>query len=183
MRVLAVASGPIYARRRRSTLIVGIVGRIGAIEGVLSGRVAIDGTDSARAIAGLFGKSRFGGQIRAIAINGVAMAGLNVVDVEALEKATRVPVVVLTRKRPSAREFMKAMDAYAKTDKAGAAARKALVSALNGDRKFVRVSGFYVQSAINEAELRGVVPTAFSLLRLAHMVATGMSAGVSKGRV
>lgn len=45
VRMLALASGPIYGRKRRRTLVVGVVGRAGTVEGVLSGRVTIDGDD------------------------------------------------------------------------------------------------------------------------------------------
>ncbi len=181
--MLAVASGPIYARRRKRTLIVGVVGRHGVVEGVLSGRVAVDGDDSSSAIASLFRKSRFRLQIRAIAVNGIATAGLNVIDVRELEHRTGVPVIILTRKKPDVPEFMKAISAYAKLDAAGAETKRALVIATNKERKFSRVSGFNVQSSLDAAELKGIVPTAFELLRLAHMIANGTSTGVSKGRI
>ena len=183
VRVLAVASGPIYARRRKRTLIVGIVGRQGTIEGVLSGRVTIDGDDSTRAITGLIKKSRFRRQIRAIAINGIAVAGLNIVDVKELELSAHAPVIVLTRKKPDAPGFMKAIINYAKTDAESAERKRALATATNMERRFVKVSGFNVQSAIKASELKAIVPTAFELLRLAHMIAKGISTGVSSGRV
>ncbi len=183
VRVLAIASGPIYARRRKRTLIVGIVGRQGTIEGVLSGRVTIDGDDSTRAIAGLVKKSRFRRQIRVIAINGIAIAGLNIVDVKGLEHTTHAPVIVLTRKKPDVPGFMKAISTYAKADAESANRKRALATATNMERGFVKVLGFNVQSAIKASELKAIIPTAFEFLRLAHMIAKGISTGVSSGRV
>ena len=181
--MLALASGPIYGRKRRRTLVVGVVGRAGTVEGVLSGRVTIDGDDSSATAISMFRKSRFREQIRAIALNGIAIAGLNVVDVKRIEKATHVPVLVLTRSRPNVGEFMRALSIYQRTGVNDSERKRALVENINRERRFVKVSGFYVQSGLKAAELKGVVPVAFELLRLAHMIAKGVSTGVSGGRV
>ncbi len=181
--MLALASGPIYGRKRRRTLVVGVVGRAGTVEGVLSGRVTIDGDDSSATAISMFRKSRFREQIRAIALNGIAIAGLNVVDVKRIEKATHVPVLVLTRSRPNAGEFMRALSIYQRTGVNDSERKRALIESINKERRFVKVSGFYVQSGLKAAELKGVVHVAFELLRLAHMIAKGVSTGVSGGRV
>ena len=181
--MLALASGPIYGRKRRRTLVVGVVGRAGTVEGVLSGRVTIDGDDSSATAISMFRKSRFREQIRAIALNGIAIAGLNVVDVKRIEKATHVPVLVLTRSRPNVGEFMRALSIYQRTGVNDSERKRALIENTNRERRFVKVSGFYVQSGLKAAELKGVVPVAFELLRLAHMIAKGVSTGVSGGRV
>lgn len=181
--MLALASGPIYGRKRRRTLVVGVVGRAGTVEGVLSGRVTIDGDDSSATAISMFRKSRFREQIRAIVLNGIAIAGLNVVDVKRIEKATHVPVLVLTRSRPNVGEFMRALSIYQRTGVNDSERKRALIENTNRERRFVKVSGFYVQSGLKAAELKGVVPVAFELLRLAHMIAKGVSTGVSGGRV
>ena len=180
--MLALASGPIYGRRRKRTLVVGVVGRAGVVEGVLPGRVTIDGDDSASALIRMFRKSRFKEQIRAIVVNGIAMAGLNVIDVKAVEDKAHVPLMVLTRIRPNVSDFMKALDNYGSTGNP-VHERKSLVERMNKERGFTKISGFYVQSGMKAAELKGIVPAAFELLRLAHLIARGISTGISKGRV
>ena len=181
--MLALASGPIYGRKRRRTLVVGVVGRAGTVEGVLSGRVTIDGDDSSATAISMFRKSRFREQIRAIVLNGIAIAGLNVVDVKRIEKATHVPVLVLTRSRPNVGEFMRALSIYQRTGVNDSEKKRAIIENINKERRFVRMDGFYVQAGLDATELKGILPTAFVLLRLAHMIASGVSMGVSKGRM
>jgi endonuclease V-like protein UPF0215 family len=182
IRLLAVSSGPIYERKKHTTLLVGLVGRLGTIEGVLSEKVAIDGTDATSKIIKMFAKSRFKEQIKAIAINGVALAGLNVVDVKALERKTGVPVLVLTRHRPDKKAFAEALKKYQRID-SSADKRMDIVKSLNKERPFLRVGGFYIQCKKDYAADKAVVETAFEMLRLAHMIAKGVSTGVSKGRI
>ncbi|MCL5101929.1 MAG: DUF99 family protein [Candidatus Marsarchaeota archaeon] len=180
-RVLAVASGPIYERKQKTTILVGIVGRSNEIEGVLSERVEIDGEDSTAKIMRMFGKSRFKEQVKAIAINGIAIAGLNVVDIKAIEAKLHVPVIVMTRGRPRQKLLVGALEKA--PDIEGKQKRILLVKETNSERKFAHVGGFYIQSAIEIKDILKVSKTCFELLRLAHLIAKGVSTGVSSGRV
>ena len=181
VRILAVASGPIYERKKRTTLLVGIIGRIGTIEGVLSDRIIVDGNDASSKIIKMARKSRFGDQIKLIAINGIALAGLNVVDVKNVEHRTGIPVVVLTRKKPDFKALEKAlMNSREGRDLINS--KIAVVKALNSERPFKRAHSFYIQSD-EKIDHGKVVETAFELLRLAHMIANGVSTGISKGRI
>jgi hypothetical protein len=181
-RFLAVASGPIYERKKKTTLLVGIVGRKGTVEGVLSDRVGIDGNDATRKIIKMARSSRFSSQIKAIAINGIAIAGLNVVDVKTVERKAKIPVIILTRKKPDFVALEKALKSSENQETDLIKGKIAIVKALNSERPFVKAGGFYVQSGKKIDYDKGVA-IAFELLRLAHMVAKGVSTGVSKGRI
>ena len=180
-RILAVASGPIYERKKKTTLLVGIIGRMGTIEGVLSDRIIVDGNDATSKIMKMARKSRFGDQIKLIAINGIALAGLNVVDVKTVERRTGIPAVVLTRKKPDFKALEKAlMNSGECRDSINS--KIAIVKALNSERPFKRAHGFHIQSD-EKIDHDKIVATAFELLRLAHMIANGVSTGISKGRI
>ncbi|MCL5680411.1 MAG: DUF99 family protein [Candidatus Marsarchaeota archaeon] len=181
-RLLAVASGPIYERRKKRTILVGVVGRLGEIEGVLSENVEIDGSDGTLKILRLMNKSRFKEQIKAIAINGVAIAGLNVVDVKTLERKSKVPVLILTRNKPNMKAFVNALKRYSEANPS-ALARIDKVKELNAERPFKKSRGFYVQGKVLDEYGNSLIETAFETLRIAHMIAKGVSTGVSKGRI
>ncbi|MCL4387688.1 DUF99 family protein [Candidatus Marsarchaeota archaeon] len=180
-RFLAVASGPLYERKKSTTLLVGVIGRKGVIEGILSGRVDIDGTDATSKIIKMVHKSRFEEQIKAIAINGIAIAGLNVVDVKEIERRTGISVIVLTRKKPDFKALAKALKSSEKGYGDPAKDKIAMIKELNLERPFRKSEGFYIQAG--EIDYEGKASTAFELLRLAHMIANGVSTGISKGRI
>ncbi|MCL4371901.1 DUF99 family protein [Candidatus Marsarchaeota archaeon] len=182
VRFLAVASGPIYERKKKETLLVGVIGRMGVIEGILSDRVDIDGNNAAQKIAKMARKSRFCDQIKAVAINGIAIAGLNVVDVKTLERRLGVPVVIITRKKPDFKALEKAIMNPKDKDADSARGKVEIVKMLNLERPFRKAGGFYVQ-ADNRINYGKGVATAFELLRIAHMIANGVSTGISKGRI
>ncbi len=182
LRILAVASGPIYKRKRARTLLIGVVGREGTVEGVLSANITVDGDDATKSIAGMLKRSRFKEQVKIIASNGIALAGLNVIDINMLEKATGVPTLILTRSRPSPKALFEAVTKYAEASKLPVSSKLKTIKKAN-ERKFVKVSGFYVQSALSAEDLNTLSTTAFQMLRLAHMIAKGISTGESTGRI
>ena len=154
---------------------------MGTIEGVLSDRIIVDGNDATSKIIKMVRKSRFGDQIKLIAINGIALAGLNVVDVKTVERRTGIPVIVLTRKKPDFEALEKALR-NSGADRDSINSKIAVVKALNSERPFKKAAGFYLQ-ADEKIDNDSIAETAFELLRLAHMIANGVSTGVSKGRI
>ncbi len=77
IRILAVDDGPLD-KSGKGVLVVGIVGREGTIEGVLSFRVDADGSDATERLSATIQKTRFRDQIKLIALNGVTLAGPDV---------------------------------------------------------------------------------------------------------
>ena len=180
IRFVAVASGPINERER--ALIVGVVGRNGVIEGVLSSSIEVDGKDSTASIVKMIDRSRFKEQIRLVALNGIALAGLNVVEIPRLEKALKIKTVVLTRGKPRPRLLVHALDEFAHESGKDVKRRIALV---NEQAKIGSVlsAGFHLQSAIEEPEIRRLAKPIYEMLRIAHLIARGVETGESKGRI
>ena len=185
IRIAAAASGPIRGRKR--TLLVIAVYREGILEGVLSTNIGVDSSDSSKRIVSLIGRSRFKGQIKLIALNGIALAGLNIVDVNTIKKALKLNFVVLTRKKPHKKLLIDAIDkrkraAEVATDKE--AVRKIRIVETVGKLKIVKSAGFYIQSDLDIGkENKGLVKTTFEALRIAHIIANGIETGESKGRI
>ncbi|RLF28930.1 MAG: hypothetical protein DRJ99_04005, partial [Thermoplasmata archaeon] len=100
IRVLGVDDGP-FSFNDKYTLVVGVVMRGGSyLESVLSTRVSIDGLDSTHSLIEMINNSRYKDQIRTIMIDGIALGGFNVVDIEEIFRETSIPVITITRDKP-----------------------------------------------------------------------------------
>jgi hypothetical protein len=126
--------------------------------------------------------SRFKEQVRIVALNGIALAGLNVVDIPRLEKALKIKVAVLTRGKPRPRLLVRALNGFSRISGKDVKERIALVR----DRakiKPVKAAGFYLQSTVEKGEMGSVAGSAYGMLRIAHLIARGVETGESKGRI
>jgi hypothetical protein len=179
-RFIAIASGPIQERKR--ALLVGVVARDDKIEGILSGSVAVNGDDSTQRISRMISGTRFKEQIRIIALNGVAIAGLNVIDVQRLERELNVETIVFTRAKPDPRKLVHALSAFARKNGMDAKERIALVRA-QAKREPESVEGFHIQCLLKKYELKAFTERSYEMLRIAHLVASGIETGESRGRL
>ncbi len=80
--------------------IVGAVFAGSRLDGVIMGQVEKDGADAAMSIAGLLSGSRFLEHIQLIMLQGITLAGFNVVDIRSLYHELELPVLVVTSKAP-----------------------------------------------------------------------------------
>jgi endonuclease V-like protein UPF0215 family len=165
--------------------IVGVVVRLpGYVEGVMVSEVAMDGNDADQAIIEMLSRSRYRDQIKLVMLDGAALGGFNLVDIDALVKATGIPFCTLTRDRPN-REAMRSalqkhfpdwqerLDLLLRHDPMEIPTKNGSV--------FVSVAGISssdVQVLLAESLVCGAIPEP---LRLAHLFATAMVKGESKG--
>ena len=187
IRIAAAASGPI--KGRKSTLLVIVVYREGIVEGVLSDKIGVDSSDSSKKIISRIRRSRFKDQVKVLALNGIALAGLNVVDVHSVSKALGVEFIILTRKKPHKDLLIKAVERIKGESKEGtkaAIAAKRDIGLINGVGmlQIKKINGFYAQSSLDLGKSdSGLVMSAFEALRIAHLIANGVETGESKGRI
>lgn len=180
IRILAIDGSAFSRKEGGDSLAVGVVGREGEVEGVLSFRVGIDGDDATQKIMRAVKGTRFREQIRLIAVHGITLAGLNFVDITKIGKDLKVPVVGVVRSRPRAKELEKAIRA-SKVDVAG---KLKLFRKIHEGLETVRHGGFYFQCVgIRKEDLVDVSEETIRLLRLAHLIASGVRMGESKGRL
>ncbi len=141
IRILALDDSRIR-KGEGTVLVVGMVGRSGIVEGVLSFRVEVNGCDSTDKIMRAVRASRFSDQIRLVAINGTTVAGMNVIDISMVGSALGMPVLGITRKRPHPEHLKRSMAA------AGIGGVKEKIRILDRTARLAktdRVHGFYVQ--------------------------------------
>jgi endonuclease V-like protein UPF0215 family len=179
VRILALDDSS-FSREDRDSLVVGVLGRKGVIEGVMAFRVEIDGSDSTDMIIQKVKRSRFIDQIRLIALQGISFGGLNIIDIIRLSKETGLPVVCIVRRKPHSGELKKAIKAVGK-DIAG---KTALLDRINKAAGSKKIGKIYVQSiGLDAVDVKKLGGEAQDLLRLAHIIANGIARGESKGRL
>jgi uncharacterized protein len=180
--VVGFDDAPFAREHRGDVRVVGAVCCRTRLDGVLSGRVRRDGRNATDALIALVGGSKFRDHIRAVLLQGIALAGFNVVDIHRLHEELDVPVVVTVRRHPRL-----ALVKDALFDRTPGGARKwALVERAGPLEKVgaMWVQRIGLERADTEALLRattlhGNVPEP---LRLAHLIAGGVTTGESRGR-
>lgn len=167
--------------RAGPVLLVGAVCARSRLDGVLSGRVTRDGADATEVMARLVTGSQFDGHVQAVLLNGIAVAGFNVIDIHGLAEALGRPVLVIARRPPRLDKIRRALDLL--TD----GARK--WSFIERAGPMEAVGGLYLQRAglslaaasdlLSATTIHGRLPEP---LRLAHIIAGGIVTGKSRGR-
>lgn len=181
--VVGFDDAPFPRAHRGDVPIVGAVFADVRLEGVLMGRVRRDGANATRELARLVVTSRFARQLQLVLLQGIALAGFNVVDLELLHATLRLPLLVVVRRAP-------------RLDRV----RRALLARVPGGRRkwdmiarvgppeplagvFVQRVGLSVPDAervIGRLARHGHVPEP---LRTAHLIAGALGTGQSRGRV
>ena len=165
---------------------VAIVGAVFAglrLEGVLHSHVRRDGANATARLIDLVSRSRFGRQLQLVLLQGIAFAGFNVVDVEALHHTLGLPVLAVTRKRPRLERVRRALLAGRVP---GGARKWRLIERLPpvepAGEVFVQRIGVSAADAgaiVRRLAVHGNVPEP---LRTAHLIAGALGRGESRGR-
>lgn len=181
--VVGFDDAPFPRDHRGDVTVVGAVFAATRLELVLIGKVRRDGANATSCLSHLISQSRFAAHGQLIMLQGIALAGFNVIDIHALHEATAKPVLVVARKPPDLNRIKKAL----------------LNSVAGGGRKWrliekagpmENVAGVYVQRAgigrsmaqnvIKRLAINSAIPEP---LRTAHLIATGIAGGRSRQRV
>jgi endonuclease V-like protein UPF0215 family len=180
--VIGVDDAPFEREHRGDVLIVATAYSSLALQGVLSSRVRRDGRNATSAIASLIASSRFAAHTQAVLLQGIALAGFNVVDIHGLHAALGVPVLVVARRAPA----MGAIRAALLERVRGGARKWALIERAG---PMEPAAGVYVQRAGISLAEAGAVIERFAVngripepLRVAHLIAGGITDGHGRGR-
>ena len=99
-RFLGIDDGPFRFGDEEVPLVGVAVQAPAYIEGVLMTLAHVDGRDATERILGMVRRSRYREGFRMLFLNGIAVGGFNVIDVDALHRELAVPVVTVTRRAP-----------------------------------------------------------------------------------
>lgn len=178
--VIGFDDAPFEHAHRGDVRLIGVMCARTRVDGVLSGKVRRDGANATATMIAMVQRSQFVDQVRAVVLQGIAVAGFNVVDVHALSAALSVPVLVVARRAP---RMDRVREALARVP--GARRKAALIAAAGPMEKcgavFVQRVGIELDEAaalLAATTLHGHLPEP---LRMAHLIAGGVTTGVSRG--
>lgn len=166
--------------------VVGVVVQAPAyIEGVLTTKAQVDGRDATERLCEMVERSRYREGLEMVLVDGTAVGGFNVIDIDALSRSAGVPVVTVTRHKPDLsaiqtalkRKFEDWEDRWRLIGRHGIEAIETKHSPLYVT--YVGASRADVREALALTTVRGVLPEP---LRVAHLIAAAMVRGESRGR-
>jgi len=175
---MAVDDGP-FEFGDEATFLVGLVVRgKGYLEAMRSSRVTLDGSDATDAVVDLVRGARQLPTLKAVLLDGLTLAGFNVVDIEAVHRGTGVPVLTVVDKVPDVASIRSAMEGRFPDWKERLALllrpETHVIGLPDGGTLTCHVAGMDVGEArelLRVTTLRGHLPEA---LRMADIVASGL---------
>lgn len=180
--VIGVDDAPFEREHRGRVLVVATAFSGLRLEGVLTTRVRRDGSDATDALAERIATSRFAAHTDLVLLQGIALAGFNVVDIHALSAALGVGVLVVARRAPSLDAIRAALLGHVR----GGARKWALIEKAGPMEAcagvMVQRAGIPLEDAaavIARLAVNGTIPEP---LRVAHLIAGGVTTGQSRGR-
>lgn len=181
IRIIGIDDGPFDKRHKKDSIVIGTVFRGGSFcDGVLSTKIKVDGNDSTDKIIKMINKSKFKPQLQCILLDGIAVGGFNVIDVQKLYKKTDLPVIVIMRDMPDFNKIISALNAIQKANKI-CLLKKAgpITKAGNILIQNIGISIERAKEIIRITSTRSFIPEP---IRLAHLIAAGVVKGESGGK-
>jgi len=181
IRVVGIDDAPFNKFKKGNVVVIGAVFRGGSwLDGILSTKVGIDGNNATKKIADMISKCKFKPQLQCIFLNGIAVGGFNVIDVEELSKKTKLPVIVIIRKNPDIEKIKKTLIKINKKSKIKLIEKAGSVIQIG--EIYVQLTGLEIEKAKELIEItctRSLIPEP---IRIAHLIASGITYGESKGK-
>lgn len=181
IRVLGIDDGVFIPHSGDLVDVIGVVFRGGYwLDGVMRTQVRVDGVDATEKLAAMITSSPHYEQLRVVVLNGVTLAGFNVVDIHELFERVRIPVIAVTRNKPNFDDIRKALKNLSESEKRWQAIERAgkmfKVQTRDGEEPiYVHALGLSEEGAkriLKNTSTRSNIPEA---LRVAHLIASGLA--------
>lgn len=180
IRVLGIDDGVFTPHSKEMVDVVGVVYRGGYwLDGFMHTRVQVDGLDATDKLEQMITESSHYEQLRVIMLNGVTLAGFNVVDITELHKRVKLPVIAVTRDKPNFEDIRKALGHLPDAKERWKAIKKAgkilKVCTRQGEEPvYAHAAGISEETAkriLKNTSTRSNIPEP---LRVAHIIASGL---------
>jgi len=181
IRVLGVDDGVFTPHVKGLVPVVGVVFRGGYwLDGVIHTKVEVDGFDASDKIVSMIVNSPHYKQLRVVMLNGVTLAGFNVVDIRKLNVETKLPIIAVTREKPNFAEIREALKNLPKSEERW----KAVISAgeihevptrNKSEKVYIQISGIFEEDAKKILWLTSTRSNVPEALRVAHLIASGIT--------
>jgi endonuclease V-like protein UPF0215 family len=185
IRIAGIDDAPFDKFSDRECLAVATIFRGGNyMDGLLSTHVDVDGENATDKILKLIKKTRHYAQLNCIMLNGIALAGFNVVDIQKLHEKSGLPVIVIIRKMPDFTEIRKALSKMRASGKMRVIKKAGKIFRVKLGKKsvFMQTAGISPKKAseiVRISALHSLIPEP---IRIAHIIASGIKNGESHGR-
>lgn len=167
-------------------MIVGTIFRGGDwIDGVLRSEITKDGLDATYVICNMIKKSKHYGQIRAVILDGITYGGFNVVDIQTLYRETGIPVIVVMRSYPDFDKIKLALKYFSDEEERWAIIKRAgKIEKITGKKNsiYIQRAGIGLETVRKIIQLTSIRSNIPEPLRVAHLIATGIILGESRGK-
>jgi uncharacterized protein len=181
--VLGVDEGPFVKSQAEPVPLVAALCEGGdVVEAVARNAFSVDGERATEFLASWLGGLRVRASVQAIALGGITLAGLALVDVRALSEALAAPVLVVTRRPPDNERLREALAAAGLSPRF-AIAERSPEAFDTGEGVWLAHAGVSREDALallRASRGKSKLPEA---LRIAHLFATALVRGESHGRV
>jgi uncharacterized protein len=181
--VLGVDDAPFHKKQERSVPVIGVLMEGNdLVEGVALGAFPVDGENATEYLAQWIAGLRWHAALQAVVLGGITLAGLGLIDLEALARALQLPVLAVTRREPAKSRIGEALTAAGLSDRMPIARRSPpAIRAAPG--LYVAVAGPDPSHALKL--LRATIRKSRmpEPLRIAHLIASALELGQSRGRV
>ena len=185
IRILGIDDSP-FTFNDKYVTVIGVVMRGGEyIECVLSSQVAIDGNEATSICRNMIQNTKHRQQLKVAMIDGVALGGFNIIDIDDLYESTNLPIITITRDKPDFDKIKLALQKNFDDWKVRwKILRKGEIYTVETSHNpiYVKCVGISIEEAkeiINLSTIRGVIPEP---LRVAHIIASGVIRGESYGK-
>ncbi len=185
IRILGIDDSPFEFGDSTALVIGALVRAPSYLESVMKTDVAVDGRDASSKVVDMVRRSRYRDQIKLMLIDGIALAGFNVLDLDLIHSSLDIPVLTVTRDQPDLPKMRAALMRYFPDwrDRFDLLTRHGLRE-IPTEHKPLYASGLGLEwdefeELVRMSTVRGAVPEP---LRMAHLIATAMVRGESYGR-
>jgi len=181
IRVIGIDDTPFGKKKNEDVLVIGSIYRGGDyMDGLITTYIKKDGNDSTKKLISMITGSKFYRQLKAIFLDGIALGGFNIIDINELSEKTQLPVITIIRKKPDKDEIRKILKDIGMEEK---------IMIINKFPKIEKIDKIYVQrvniSLDDTIRLLKICITNSDIpecVRMSHIIGSGVILGQSKGR-
>jgi len=182
IRILAIDDSPLINEK---VIIIGTFFRGGEqLDGILRAEITRDGMDATDILIRMIKDSKYYTQTRIIMLDGVTYAGFNPVDITSLYKETKLPVMVFMRSCPDFGKIRLALGHLPDPEKRWEIIQRAgkIYKIEQDNPVYIQLCGLDEKTAVGIIRITSTHSNIPEPLRVAHLIATGVVLGESKGK-
>jgi uncharacterized protein len=177
-------------KNHKNTTAIAVLFRGGQfMDGILSTKIRVDGSNSTKKLIEMVNKSKFRSQLKCILLDGIALGGFNVIDIQKLSEQTGIPVIAVMRHYPDIKTIHATLKKLGMAKKIRLLEKAGTIHEVQNIGEKGRTGKIYAQLAgisIEDATKIIKISCTHSFvpepIRVAHLIGQGLVFGESRGR-